>query len=286
MRLIVERYLYRLITTKKKSKRDWPYGGRNGQLFKMSLCKSPKNSQLVSLTTSTRSKIPSSEYSRKRSACIFFFPPQHRYLTNTLRHPRQNKQTIGESPRSRAQSRSFAEEYNESFTQMDVHHVRNELEEIRIQRTREGHIGCNCRKLQVYLLPPGGGGKKANSRRMNFPKLKEELRKRNILPKETKTREELELILHEAVEKEPCCSSEDCFCYRNNLNCQDDACSCWWPSHQTQKTKNDHAGTMATPEQIKERCKNKFGMHITDVDSIDAFRKDLLCQVIGESKKL
>jgi hypothetical protein len=73
---------------------------------------------------------------------------------------------------SRTRSASFAEQYNDTYTQVEVHHVRNELEILRNSRSKEGNTGCTCRKLDLYLLPPGGGGKKAHSRLMNECKAK------------------------------------------------------------------------------------------------------------------
>ena len=43
---------------------------------------------------------------------------------------------------ARLRSNSFAEHYNETYTQVDVHHVRNELEQLRNYRSMEGGAGC------------------------------------------------------------------------------------------------------------------------------------------------
>jgi hypothetical protein len=175
---------------------------------------------------------------------------------------------------TRSRSGSFAEQYNETYTQVEVHHVRNELETLRNSRSKEGNTGCTCRKLDVYLLPPGGGGKKAHSRRMNERKVKEELRKRHLLPQEPKTREELEILLHDTVEKEPCCL-EDCACVRHGIECQADACKCWFTSHQAEKGKK-HDDTPSI-ETINSRCGNRFGMYTVDVVKIDDFRSSYIC---------
>jgi hypothetical protein len=191
--------------------------------------------------------------------------------------------------RSRSRSRSVAEEYSDSFPQVEVHHVRNELESIRNNRA-DGTSGCQCRKLVVYLLPPGGGGKKANSRRMHFSVLKQELRKRNLLPSSEAastspaSRVELEVLLHEAIQNEACCSvSDDCFCARNNMNCQADTCACWWSSHQALRGSKAQDSSMATirVEEIKERCGNKNGMYVVDEDEITDFREQFVCHNIS-----
>jgi len=178
---------------------------------------------------------------------------------------------------TRSRSDSIVEQYNDTYTQIEVHHVRNELEQLRNSRSMQGSTGCTCRKLQVYLLPPGGGGKKAHHRRMNVLKLKEELRKRHLLPQESLTREELELLLHDAVETEPCCN-DDCSCVRDGIDCQADTCSCWLTSHQADKGKNhdDHPSIA----NIKVRCGNPFGIYTVDAANIDSFRTSFICPEI------
>jgi hypothetical protein len=175
---------------------------------------------------------------------------------------------------SRTRSASFAEQYNDTYTQVEVHHVRNELETLRNSRSKEGNTGCTCRKLDVYLLPPGGGGKKAHSRRMNERKVKEELRKRHLLPQELKTREELEILLHDTVEKEPCCL-DDCACVRDGIECQADTCKCWFTSHQSEKGKKHD--DIPSIEKINSRCGNRFGMYTVDMVKIDDFRSSYIC---------
>jgi hypothetical protein len=175
---------------------------------------------------------------------------------------------------SRTRSASFAEQYNDTYTQVEVHHVRNELETLRNSRSKEGNTGCTCRKLDVYLLPPGGGGKKAHSRRMNERKVKEELRKRHLLPQESKTREELEILLHDTVEKEPCCL-DDCACVRDGIECQADTCKCWYTSHQSEKGKKHD--DIPSIEKINSRCGNRFGIYTVDPVKIDDFRSSYIC---------
>jgi hypothetical protein len=189
------------------------------------------------------------------------------------------------SPKRRTRSSSFShapsETFNDTYNQVYVHHVRHGLENLRNDRSKSGATGCNCRKLSVYLPPKNGGGKKAQHRRLKPSKLVQELKKRN-LHDASKSREELELILHGAVEKEPCCGSEDCFCHRNGIDCQSDACSCWHDSHVHDKSR-DSSGFL-TANAIKERCGNPLGTTTVDSDGIDAYRARILesnmCQFI------
>jgi hypothetical protein len=175
---------------------------------------------------------------------------------------------------TRSRSASFAEQYNDTYTQVEVHHVRNKLESLRNSRSKEGNTGCTCRKLNAYLLPPGGGGKEAHSRRMNERKVKEELRKRYLLPQEVKTREELEILLHDTVEKEPCCL-DDCACVRDGIECQADTCKCWYTTHQSEKGKKHD--DIPSIEKINSRCGNRFGIYTVDNVKIDDFRSSYIC---------
>lgn len=203
------------------------------------------------------------------------------------RDSKNGRHAPGPSANTRSRSGSFSqqERYNEAYTQVDVHRVRNELEQLRIQRTGEGHTGCECRKLDVYLLPPNAG-KKAHHRRMKLLRVKEELRKRHMLPSDDKTmtREELELLLHDAVEKEGCCSSQDCPCSRNGIGCQADVCSCWNDSHQTKEKGGKHHGDVEVKE-IQSRCGNSNGMYATDLTSIHTMRQQILKQM-ADGKEL
>ena len=177
----------------------------------------------------------------------------------------------------RERSGSITEQYNDVYTQVDVHHVRHELEELRFARTGVGHTGCTCRKLDVYLLPPGGGGKKAHHRRMQVRRVKEELKKRHLLPTETKTREELELLLHDTVEKEACCINADCPCVRNGIECQADVCDCWHDSHQTKEQKHQHhLAADFVVKDVQDRCGNPNGMYAVDLAAIHAMRQRIL----------
>ena len=180
----------------------------------------------------------------------------------------------------RTRSKSVTDEYSDDFPHVKVLHIRNELEQLRASRSMEGHTGCTCRKLHVYIVPPGGGGKKAHSRRLSVHKVIEELRKRHQLPSENKTREELELLLQSIVAEEPCCT-QDCPCSQNGINCQADACSCWLASHMDDKKAVNHA---LNSEEIRKRCGNKYGMYSVDASKVDAERKEqimMYCQVLG-----
>jgi len=189
--------------------------------------------------------------------------------------------------RSRSRSGSFSEQFNDVYTQSEVHSVRNELERLRNSRSSNEGKGCNCRKLQVYLPPPGGGGKKAQRRRMSDKKVKEELKKRHLLnmPEESRSREELELLLHKVVEDEPCCL-QDCPCVQHGIECQENACSCWCSSHQTQSQKLSCRNDFS-PESIRARCGNKYGMDTVDLAQIDAHRAQFLaCREVEASAEV
>jgi len=185
------------------------------------------------------------------------------------------------SPKRRGRTSSFShtEHFNEKYDQVYVHQVRNGLEQLRNERSKSGSSGCNCRKLSVYIPPKNGSGKKAAHRRLKPSKLRDELKKRNLLD-ESKSREELEQILHDAVEKEPCCGTTDCFCYRNGIDCQADACSCWHDSHVNTKSTDRYLSV----ETITARCGNPLGTMVVDIDGIDDYRKRVLeaiyCQFI------
>jgi hypothetical protein len=185
--------------------------------------------------------------------------------------------------RDRSNSAASSEQFNETYNQVYVHHVRNELEQLRIERTKSGATGCNCRKLTVYLPPKdGSSGKRAQHRRMKPSKVAQELKKREIYDPGA-SREASEQTLHDAVEAEPCCSGNDCFCIRNGLDCQADACSCWHDSH----VHNKSGGVFLSVRKIKSRCGNPLGMATVDNEAIDKFRKvvlesnSIICHPVG-----
>jgi hypothetical protein len=195
------------------------------------------------------------------------------------------------------------EQFNHIYTSTYVHSVRNALEQIRIDRTTG--IGCSCRKLQVPIVSSSSTAtattasnnhsKKShtgnsNNKRMKLQKLKDELTKRNLFvasnesdtTASTMTREEMEQLLHDTVEKEPCCLYTDtCFCARNGIGCQADVCTCWHSSHSNtgSNTKSDKKSSSSaiTVQEIQQRCGNNVGgMYVVDDHKIDTFRNDYL----------
>lgn len=192
-------------------------------------------------------------------------PPKHRMRSNSVT-----------SEKSRMRSNSHGD-FNEKYDQVYVHHVRNELEQIRNSRTKEGATGCTCRKLSVYIPPTdGSGGKRSQHRRLKPSKLTAELKKRG-LENPNMSREESEQVLHDAVEQEPCCWGDDCFCSRNGIDCQADACACWHNSHVHTKSTG---GGYLLPADIEKRCGNPNGMYTVNLDEINIFREKLLSSPI------
>lgn len=209
---------------------------------------------------------------------------QRRARSNSM-HNNDSHYNNNNNRRSSRRTRSNSEQYySTQYPSTDVLHVRNELEQIRVSRTLEGSVGCTCRKLNVYLPPLNGGGKKAQHRRLKPSKVKEELRKRGKLPSNANdlTRAQLEQLLHDIVEQEPCCWAEDCSCRKNGIGCQADACSCWFESHQCKGQQNHHGDKEDFPsvKSIRERCGNN--MYAVDLDGIHDFRLQY-CQVIDTS---
>jgi hypothetical protein len=211
------------------------------------------------------------------------FPLNGRARSNSVGDQAAKQDSSSLKRRERNSSFSHVEHFSEKYNQVYVHHVRNGLEQLRNERSKSGASGCNCRKLSVYIPPKNGGGKKAAHRRLKPSKLRDELKKRNLFD-ESKSREELEQILHDAVEKEPCCGSSDCFCFRNGIDCQADACSCWHDSHVHTKSAERYLSVQA----IAERCGNPLGTNIVDMDAIDSYRarvlESSLCQFIGSAQ--
>jgi hypothetical protein len=196
---------------------------------------------------------------------------RHELIIHKTLHTTASK---GSSPTKRRTQSMSTDLASGPYDPVLIRHIRNELEDLRVSRSSEGNAGCTCRKLHVHFPPKkGGGGKKSQHKRMNSNKVKEELRKRHLLPEKTVTREELEQILYDAVQKEPCCGP-DCSCVRNGLSCQADACSCWYHSHNAG---NEAASSI---ENIKTLCGNINGMYVVDFRAISSFRKDMICQVI------
>ena len=185
---------------------------------------------------------------------------------------------------TRSRSKSFSDhdlengvkgKFNEEYNQAMVHHVRNELEQIRFERNKSGATGCNCRKLVVYLPPKdGSGGKKSQHRRLKPSKVVQELKKRDLYDSSvaSMSRDKMEKMLYKAVEKEPCCRDDACFCIRNGINCQADACSCWHDSHVHVK----HSDGVLANDDIRKRCGNPLGIYVVDTEAIDTYRVDVM----------
>jgi hypothetical protein len=200
------------------------------------------------------------------------------------------------SPRSRSNSlgnhdlgNSMKGKFNEEYTQAMVHHVRNELEQIRFERNKSGATGCNCRKLVVYLPPKdGSGGKKAQHRRLKPSKVVQELKKRHLYDPSvaSMSREQMEKILHKAVENEPCCRDDNCFCARNGIICQADACSCWHDSHVHAKHSSGSSSHVLTNDDIRKRCGNPLGTYLVDSEAIDRYRIDIIKQTKLQQREL
>jgi len=165
--------------------------------------------------------------------------------------------------------------FNEEYNQAMVHHVRNELEQIRFERNKSGATGCNCRKLVVYIPPKdGSGGKKAQHRRLKPSKVVQELKKRHLHDSSvaSMSRDKMEKMLYNVVEKEPCCRDDACFCIRNGINCQADACSCWHDSHVHVK----RSDRVLSNDDIRKRCGNPLGIYLVDTEAIDSYRIEIV----------
>ena len=162
-------------------------------------------------------------------------------------------------------------------------HIQHELETLRIQRSDPANLGCSCRKLHVFLpnsIDKSHHKKKGSHRRMPERKVCEELRRRGLLNKsnENMSREKMEVLLHDTIEKEPCCWGNDCPCVKNGIGCQADTCSCWHASHDVAhgSTTNLHSASETHDqgmEVMKSRCGNVNGMYIVNFEEIAEYRK-------------
>jgi len=170
---------------------------------------------------------------------------------------------------SRSKRKESISESNEAFCSLEVKHIRNELEQIRIQRTAEDSRGCSCRKLYV---PVGKGSR--HHRRLTERRVKDELRKRHVTVPNPATRDELEQLLHDIVERQGCCYGKDCICYRNGLGCQGDTCSCWHLSHTGHAKKEKDFSVSG--EEAKTICGNQNGIYLVDFTAIDSYRRKFI----------
>jgi hypothetical protein len=86
---------------------------------------------------------------------------------------------------SRHGAGDLLERFNDVFTKVDIAHFRVQLEDIRAMRSIRDATGCSCHRLRVYIPPENVvGGKTAQKKRLAINKVKSELRKRNLLPKD------------------------------------------------------------------------------------------------------
>jgi hypothetical protein len=166
-------------------------------------------------------------------------------------------------------------------------HIQHDLELTRIQRSDPTNLGCNCRKLHVFL--PGASDKthhkkKGSNRRLPERKVREELRRRGIA-QDGMNREKLEQALHDAVESEPCCWGNDCPCFKSGIGCQADTCSCWHPSHERGGTagakkqeSNSEARNVVDQDvhDIEQRCGNSHGMYVVNFSKIRRHREQFV----------
>ncbi len=161
--------------------------------------------------------------------------------------------------------------------------MQHDLEALRIQRSDPSNLGCSCRKLHVFL--PGSTDKshhrkKTSHRRLPERKLREELRKRGLLHGgggdengASLSREDMEVMLHDAIENEPCCWGNDCPCWRNGIGCQADTCSCWHASHDVGGAgASNSSATKQDTAVMTSRCGNPHGLYIVDFDAIARYR--------------
>lgn len=167
---------------------------------------------------------------------------------------------------------------DENFARLDLNptntvvtqRVQHDLETLRSRRLDPANLGCACRKLQIFFTK-----RKSSHRRLPERKVQEELRKRGLLhgadmsSSSTLTRERLEILLHDAIEKEPCCWGTNCPCWRDGIGCQSDTCSCWHGSDSFSTTKVDES-------LLKSRCGNPNGIYFVNLDAIKQYREQYL----------
>ena len=124
----------------------------------------------------------------------------------------------------------------------------------------------------------GSGGKKPQHRRIKQNKVISELKKRQLFSSDVASlsREKMEAILQKAVDKEPCCRDGDCFCIRNGIRCQSDACSCWHDSHFRVKRSSNGTNNSLSIADVKKRCGNPLGTYVVDLEAIDDYRMKII----------
>jgi len=188
-------------------------------------------------------------------------------LSSDDQHANNNNSSNSNENKSKRKD-SYSED---AFCSLQIIHIRNELEQMRIHRSAENAAGCSCRKLHVVLPSELQGGKKShNHRRLTERRVKDELRRRHVAIATNATREELEQLLHDEVEKQGCCYGNECPCSKSGIECQADTCSCWYTSHVTASHKK--GSDVAIPSEALRNCGNRKGIYVVDFDAIAVYR--------------
>ena len=235
---------------------------------------------------------PASPSRRSRPRSNSTTDPYHYQPPSPSRKQHGASSSSSSNASTRRSTRSADPHYrpNDVYTHADVMHVRSELEKLRADRSRD--LGCTCRKLHV-VLPGQTAGRKHKHRRLTERRVKEELRKRGLMHGANvgKNREELEALLHDTVEQEGCCSNDSCPCVHNGIGCQADTCSCWEPGHDVVDDKkkasaSEHETTVeelwAHPDQMRNRCGNRYGLYVVDFATIGRHRRALIAASKGD----
>ena len=169
---------------------------------------------------------------------------------------------------------------NEKFALLDptnsvvTQQVQHDLETLRSRRSDPANLGCACRKLQIFLPKGSGNKRKSSHRRLPERKVQEELR--GLLHgagmSSTLTREGQEILLHDAIDKEPCCWGNNCPCWRDGIGCQSETCSCWH---------GDSSSTTKVDESVlKSFCGNPNGIYFGNFDAIQQYREQYITTTI------
>jgi len=247
----------------------------------------------TSTSTSTSTLVDSNEHQSEEEILkqMEWETVQHsgrNVLFAPLREDERQKALIRDHPDSIHKDQSQPQKRHHEYDLYDdttVRHVRNELEKIRIERSKHDSSGCSCRKMHVYIpnydplhQNPHNNSKKHHHRRLTERRVKEELRKRHISipPPKSNSRIELEKLLYHTVAEEGCCYGNDCECFRNGIGCQMDTCSCWHVSHSGGATLHSRKSTIPPKKEILANCGNKNGCYIVDFDEIHKIRSQFI----------
>jgi len=277
-------YDYKRPHKHKASENNSKQRGRSGSFSSGDDLFNGKNPLFKSYNEDVRKRVIMRDHCITKEEIEKGFPEEKKTPYPSEQKQKQKKDKKSTSTR-RTRSQSQSAEYEGTpFTSFDIRHIRNDLEQTRNNRSTCN--GCSCRKPHFYLphfiaqnesssSNPAGKQKGKHQHKLNDRRLKEELRKRGKL-KPNLTRAEMEIALGSAIENGPCCWSNDCDCVKNGIECQADTCSCWYPSHQSNK--NIPVNELPPISVIQATCGNKNGMYVVDYDNIRTFRKTLLCQ--------